>query len=353
MPGGHVRDDDAVAGLQSLCNLNAVVGRLTEENLDAGGLRAVIGHFEEGKRVASVRLEGPLDESGLRNFLDIDGTASGEIGARFAGLWTNKLQVDADGAVLHIGINVEDLGGIGVILQGDGGSLIDFDAAGLGFRDVDTGHETFRIGNTGKNGAWADLLPDANGDFLKDAAHASANEESCLLLGAQSVEGLHLGNFGLFGGQLSLAGFCGYAQSFAFDLQASGERVCLGVGNFRIHDGAELSLKQGLVTLCFKICLGGIGLKLRFQGLFVEKLGLKLNAEVGEFGFGFFHGELRIYDLAVEIGIAEFQNNGVGSYVGAGAQEDLVDMAVGAGGEPAHIFRDKSAQAINAAGHGT
>ena len=71
VPGRHVGDDDAVAGLQALGNLHAVVGSPPKDNVHAGGVIAIVGNLEEGERVAGVRLQGPLDEGGLWNSVDI------------------------------------------------------------------------------------------------------------------------------------------------------------------------------------------------------------------------------------------------------------------------------------------
>jgi len=200
VPGRHVGDDDAVTGLKALGNLHAVVGSSAEDNGDAAGLRAVIGNLENGERIARMSLHRPLDESGLGNFFHIDGTGGGKIGTRFVRLRTEKLQVNADRAVLHVGIDVDNLGRVRMILQSDGGRLINLNAAGLGFRDMDASHETRRICNAGKDGAGANLLADADGDFLEDAVHASTNEEGFFLLSAERIKGLHLRDFGLLGG---------------------------------------------------------------------------------------------------------------------------------------------------------
>jgi len=152
---------------------------------------------------------------------------------------------------------------------------------------------------------------------------------------------------------LSLAGFGGDGQFFAFDFEASHERFGFGARNFGVHFSAELGVEQSPVPVRFEFGLRGVGLELRFQSLLIEKLRLELDAEIGKFGLGFLHGELSVRDLTIQIGIAELENDGVGSHMGAGAQKDLVDMAIGARGKPANVFGDKSAQTIHATNHGT
>src|ERR1700739_323935 len=68
-PSGHVGNHDVIPGLKSLGNLHTVVGSVAEENLHAVGLLAVIGKFEESEWRTRARLQGPLDESGLRDLL--------------------------------------------------------------------------------------------------------------------------------------------------------------------------------------------------------------------------------------------------------------------------------------------
>jgi hypothetical protein len=48
VPGRHVGDDNVVAGLQTLGDLHAVVGGAAENDVNAAGLLAVVGHFKEG-----------------------------------------------------------------------------------------------------------------------------------------------------------------------------------------------------------------------------------------------------------------------------------------------------------------
>jgi hypothetical protein len=56
-PGGHVGDNDAVAGLQAFCDLDAVIGATAQDNVEAVGLFVVIGKLKEGERRAAVGME--------------------------------------------------------------------------------------------------------------------------------------------------------------------------------------------------------------------------------------------------------------------------------------------------------
>src|ERR1700757_2562491 len=79
-PGGHIRDNDVISGEQPFGNLDAIIRDPAEEHLHAAGLLTVGRKSEEGKRFTGVRLQGPLDEGGLRNLLDFDGAAGGKVG---------------------------------------------------------------------------------------------------------------------------------------------------------------------------------------------------------------------------------------------------------------------------------
>ncbi len=353
VPGGHVGNDDVVAGEQALRNLDAVVGGAAQHDLHAAGFLTVIGNFKERKRRAGFGLQRPFDESGEGNLVHFDGTGGGKIGASFPGLRTKELEINAHGAVLHVGIDMGNLGGIGVVLQSDVARLVDLNAAGLRFGNVNLGHEASGIGDASEDGAGANLLAYTDGEFFHDAAHTGANHERFFLLGAQGVERLHLRDFRLLGGELSLTSFGRNTDTFAFNLQTSGEGIGLGARNFRVHGGAELSLQQGVIAFGFELGLRSVGLELSFQSFLIEQLRLKLNTQVGKFGFGFFHGELGVGDLAIEIGIAELKNEGVRFYVGAGKKKNLINTALSASGEPPHIFRNEGTKPINAAGHGT
>jgi hypothetical protein len=93
---------------------------------------------------------------------------------------------------------VHNPGGVGTILKGNRGGLVDVNVASLGFGNVNARHQARSVGNTGENCAGANLLAGANRDFLEDSFHAGANKERLSLLAAQIVERLHLRDFGLF-----------------------------------------------------------------------------------------------------------------------------------------------------------
>ena len=353
VPGGHVGNDDAIAGLQALGNLRAVIGDAAEENLNTLGLFSIAGDSVKGNRRAALGLQWIFDEGGDGDPLNFNGAAGRKIGASFTRLRADDLEIDADGAILDIGIHAHDTSGIGTILQSNGSGLIDFDAAGLRLWNMDAGHEARRICDAGKDGARADLLAVAYGNFFDHTVEAGADDEGFFLLGAQRVKSLHLSDFGLLGGELGLAGFFGDTEFFPFDLQAGGEGIGLGARDFGIHQSAELILVERIVALGFELRLSGVGFELRFERFFVQELSLQLNAEIGELSFRFLHGEFGVGDLAIEVRIAEMENDGVWTNTRARTKKNLIDAAFGTGGKPALVFRNKISEAVDVADHRT
>ena len=66
------------------------------------------------------------------------------------------------------------------------------------------------------------------------------------------VQGLHLGNLGLFGGQLGLARFGGNATSFAFNLKTGGREAALALEIFAFISVPELRFQESFVAIAIE-----------------------------------------------------------------------------------------------------
>jgi hypothetical protein len=130
-----------IAGAESLLDLHAVGRDAAENHVDAASLLAIVRKLEQGERCAGTCQERPFHISGRRNLLDFDCATCGKVRARLVRLRAGEFQVDADRAVLDIGIDVHNLGGVGTILEGNRGELVDVNVASLGFGNVNARHQ--------------------------------------------------------------------------------------------------------------------------------------------------------------------------------------------------------------------
>ena len=108
VPRRHIGNDDPVAGLEAVGDLDTIIGGAAQADAYAVRFCAIIGDSEDRQRRVPFRLQEPLHKSRSRYALDGNGPARGEIVARFAGLRTDKLQVNANRAILHVGVDVND-----------------------------------------------------------------------------------------------------------------------------------------------------------------------------------------------------------------------------------------------------
>jgi hypothetical protein len=91
-PVGHVRDDDLIAGAESLLDLHAVGRDAAENHVDAASLLVIVRKLEQGKRRAGTCLERPFHISGRRNLLDFDCATCGKVRARLVRLRAGEFQ---------------------------------------------------------------------------------------------------------------------------------------------------------------------------------------------------------------------------------------------------------------------
>ncbi len=78
---------------------------------------------------------------------------------------------------------------------------------------------------------------------------------------------------------------------------------------------------------------------------------MESDGEVGEFGFGGLELGIGVGGGLLDVGIGEHEDDAVRGDDGAGAEDDLIDAALGAGGDPADLFGDEGAEAADLAEH--
>jgi hypothetical protein len=66
---------------------------------------------------------------------------------------------------------------------------------------------------------------------------------------------------------------------------------------------------------------------------------LRTNTQIRKFGFRFLHGKFRVGNLAIEIRIAELENDGVGASMRSRAQEQVINSSIRSSTQPALILR--------------
>ena len=83
----------------------------------------------------------------------------------------------------------------------------------------------------------------------------------------------------------------------------------------------------------------------------MDHAALEGDAEIGEFGLGGFELGGGVGSGLLDVGIREHEDDAVGGDDGARAEDDFIDAALGAGGDPADFFGDEGAEAADVAEH--
>ena len=352
VPLGHVGEDDAVAGLEAVDDLDGVDGAAAELDLGADGVVGVGGELEDADGALLLAEGGTADVDDVVEALELDGAVNGEVGTGTAGELVGDGDVDEDGAVLHGGVDAGDLALDDAVAGVDLGDLAEGDVAGLGFRDADLGLELGGIGDAGDVGARLDLGADLDREGGEDAGHGGADLEGVELLVAEGGEGAEALDLGFLDGELGLDGILGEGVALLLDFVVGGAVGGGGLGELEVEGGDEAVAEEFLLHLGAE--LGGfeVGLGAGGGSLGGEKLALEGHALAGQLGLGGEELGLGVGGGGDDVRVAELEDEGAGFDDGAGAEDDLVDAALGAGGDPADLLGDEGAEAADLADHG-
>jgi hypothetical protein len=131
------------------------------------------------------------------------------------------------------------------------------------------------------------------------------------------------------------------------------------VGELVGRDARELSVQVGDEALAGELLvrvgphagLLVIGLHARGVGLLLERGTLELDGESVELGLGRLELPFRVLRGELQLRIAEFEEDRAGLNLGAGLDDDALDLALGRRGNPADLLGDERAGASDLAEH--
>jgi hypothetical protein len=267
------------------------------------------------------------------------------------GKFAREEDVDGDGAVLDGRIDAGDLALDDAVAGVDDGELADLDVLGLGFGDANLGLEPRGIGDAREVAAGLDLGADLDGKKLEDAVHAGAHREGVEFVAPQPGLGAEAIDLGLLDGELGLGGFLGEGVALLLDGMPGLGLLGGDLGEATFQIGYKSFLEELLVHLGPKLRLLVFGAGAGGDGLGLEHAALERDAQVEQFGLGGLLLRVGVGRGLLDVGIGEMEDDAVRRDEGAGAQNDLVDAAGRAGGDPANFLGHQGAEAADLANH--
>src|SRR5712692_2719875 len=353
IPLGHVRKNDFISGLQPVEDLDGVDRTLTQFDVDAHSFRTIVYKFEQADGAPGLAIYRPTDVEDILEIFDFDGAVDAEVWAGTVRERAGDGDVHSDGAVLHGWFGARDLTGDDSIARVDGSFLADGNILGLRFGDFDFCLQLFGVGDAREICSGGDMLAHFHGDELKDAMNAGANMQGVQFRAAQSVESALLLDAGLLGEEARSRGICGIFGAFFLELDANGQLLGANFGQPCGHVRAEAVGAKFLVHIVLNLGLFELAADRCGRGLLVQKLAVELSFQILVIRLGRFELILGVQCVALQRGIAQFEDDGIGIDDGAGAKHDALHARIGLRGNPANVLRHQSAQAVHIPKHGS
>ena len=349
--GGHVGQDDAVAGLEAADDFDRVDGTPSELDRDAGCINLVGVELEDVHSAAFLAEGRPADVNDVVETLEFNRAIDAQVGPRALGEFAGERDVDRDRAVLNLGVDARDPSGHDAIARVDRGVLADLNILGLRLGDAHLGLQAGRIGHPRDVGARLDLGTDLDGQHLKHPGHARAHVEGIGFVAAQFRLGADPIDLGVFDGQLRSDHLLGKGIPFLLD------RV-LGVGvlggDFRatqFESGDQTIFEQLVIDLRLQAGDLKFGLGAGEGRLGVEHAFFDGHLEVRQLSFSRLELRGRTGGVFHHRRVAEDQDDAVRCDEGARTKHDAIDTALGARSDPADLFRHERAQTADLPDH--
>ena len=150
-------------------------------------------------------------------------------------------------------------------------------------------------------------------------------------------------------GGRGVAGDCG---PLIFQLNADAQLLGLYFRKLRGYVGANPLFVEFVVYVMLQLGLLVIAADRSGLGFLVHQFASYLDFQVFVVGLGAFELVFGVQRVALQRGIAQFQNDAVGFHDGARAQDNPVHARIRLCRDPADVFRNECAEATNFAKHG-
>ena len=355
VPLAHVGEDDLIAGDEAVDDLDRADGTAAEFDGDADGFLAIVDDFEEARGASFLALHGFRDMEDVDEAFEFDAAFDAEVGARTLRERAFEFDFDFDGAVLDGGIDALDAARDDSVSGIDARDLAMHDVTGLGFGDADIRAELGGDDDFGEGGGRGDSLADlkrfAIAGLLEHASDPGADGE----IGNLSLfEGEHGGEFlnlGLLDRELGVGAVAGEIPSAFLDFDARFQVVRLGSGFFAKDFGHEAVAGEGVIRLGLEVSLGVFGAEGGELGDLIESIAFEGSPETFELGFRGAVGPFGVESGLFQLGVAEFEKDGIRGHLGAGLDEDSFNPAIGFGLDVLDQFGDEKSWAMDLPEH--
>ena len=163
------------------------------------------------------------------------------------------------------------------------------------------------------------MLADVDWQQLQHAVDSSAHVQSVQFGAAQLIQSALLIDVGTLRGQSGSRGVAGDRGALIFQLNADAQLLGLYFGKFRGDVGADALFVELVVYVMLKLGLLVVAADRSSLGFLVHQLAVHLDFQVFVVGLGAFKLVFGVQCIALQRGIAQFQDDALGFHDGARA----------------------------------